>query len=200
MASSDYKSTFKKMVTTSGRYTTGNKPGKYDFGFAETIRWISTKWSHPTHSWDDNREDIIVRMKDGEVKKLCYGFGRKMAAEYATSEDRHGVVRIEFSQDPSKQLTTIDEIQEFANSYWWYEEAYEDQFSYGEYDGTDHVYIINEEPEYYLEYQIGDIPKDDDFEEEYWEYEDDEYVLKSEPCPYDYEGKEVTNEPHEART
>lgn len=192
----EYKEpTFKKMVTST--YETGTKKVKYDFGFAETIRWISTKWSHPTHSWDDNREDIIVRMKDGEVKKLCYGSGKKLAAEYATS-DRYDGVRIEFSYDPSKQLATIDEIQEFANSYWWYEEDYEDQFSYGEYDGTDHVYIINEEPEYYLDYPIGNIPKDDDLEEEYWDYEGDNCVLKSEPCPYDYEVKEAKDELHEA--
>lgn len=176
----EYKEpTFKKMVTTYGF----GEPFKVDLGFAETIRWIRTKWSRPTYSslHDGNRENIIVRMKDGEVKKLCYGSGRDIAAEYAT----HDVMRIDFTYDEEKEITTLEELRDFAARDWWYEEDYEDEFSCGEYAGTTHVYTIYEEPEYYLEYQIGDIPKDDDLEEEYWEYEDNKYVLKSEPCPYD---------------
>lgn len=117
----EYKEpTFKKMVTST--YETGTKKVKYDFGFAETIRWISTKWSNPTHySRDDNREDIIVRMKDGEVKKLCYGSGMKIAAEYATSHRYDGV------QWPYKEkenlLFTVDDPVIIVSDY-----AYGDKF------------------------------------------------------------------------
>lgn len=205
------KTTFKKIVTSGyGDRPFPNK-SKFDMGFAETIRWISTKYSGPRLENDEPREYFVI-MPDGNVKKLWYGSGNELVKNAVYDDNCDGLF-LEYEEETDenghfsgkKQVTNIDDLRYFGTRWfgWYEEEEYEDRDDCGEWCGYRYQYKIfgnrykETSPLYFLEQSFGNIPKDEDLEEEYWERREscsknDEcrYELQDIPCPYDYDKEE----------